>query len=540
MPAIIPVRLHPGRARVRKITVFLELYTVVITGPAFLALFGSEWLKRLFPGSWWFGPLTLFGVMATAAPILYLAFVRRLEGQLLKDQRRYHRTLITASSGMTRVKDIHRLCRLIVHMVNRTVRLTNSGLFLYESKEQRYILQHVRYSSLIPDGVCVESTDPLVELLQEDKDLVMIDELREEMEAKHDEERARKSAWVYSWMRKFEARLIVPSFSNDRLIAFLMLGAKRSGEPYTTDDIAVFSGLANQAALAIENALFFEELRDNEAYIIQSEKLASLGQLASGMAHEIHNPLTIISGEAQLYLERFKGQDHKVDEVLQSIIEECQRAADITQRILRFAKPAPADLAPLDLRSTVEETLTLAGYQVRLEKIERVVSLPTDPPKVRGNQNQLQEVILNLIINACQAMGDTGGRLEVRGSIVQGSVVQLEVIDNGPGIPAAKLSKVFDPFYTTKPTGTGLGLFVSQRIMKAHGGTLEVDSTEGNGACFTIRLPVWQQPQAQAEGVTVNQAALHEQPGHDAAAPIASPSAGLAPSVSASGARHLV
>ena len=490
IPALIQ-RLGLNRLRMSRIALLLALYTVVFAVPAIVVSLGSDWLKRNFESVWWMVPAALMGLLATFAPIVYLTFVRRLEGQLLTDQRRYHRTLIAASSGMTRIKDIKTLCRLIVYVVNRTVGLTDAALFLYEPKEQRYILQAVRNQSMLPSELVVEQADPLIGLLQEEKDLVVLDELQGEMDTKQADERTRRAAWAYSWMRKLEAKLIVPSFSGDRLLAFLVLGAKRSGERYTTDDIAIFSGLANQGALAIENAMFFEELRDNEAYIIQSEKLASLGQLASGMAHEIHNPLTIISGEAQLYLERFKGQDGKVDGVLKSIIEECQRAADITRRILRFAKPAPADLSPIDLKATVEESLTLAGYQVRMEKVERIVEMPPDLPKVRANQNQIQEVILNLILNAIQAMGEKGGRLSVRAESSNGACVQLQVADTGPGIPASKLTKVFDPFYTTKPTGTGLGLFVSQRIVKAHGGTIDVTSDEGNGACFTIRLPVW-------------------------------------------------
>jgi signal transduction histidine kinase len=289
-------------------------------------------------------------------------------------------------------------------------------------------------------------------------------------------------------MRKLEARLIVPSFSSDRLLGFLVLGGKQSGEPYSTDDVALFSALANQAGLAIENALFFEELRNNEAYMIQSEKLASLGQLASGMAHEIHNPLTIISGESQLFLERFKGQDEKVDKLLTSIVEECRRAADITRRILRFAKPAPTDFVPVNLKAVIGETLTLAGYQVRMDRFECAVTIADKLPEVRGNQNQLQEVLLNLVLNACQAMGEKGGKLMVTAT-TQDSQVVLTVEDNGPGIPAAILRKVFDPFYTTKATGTGLGLFVTQRIVKAHGGTIQLESTEGKGTCFTITLP---------------------------------------------------
>ena len=478
--------LRPG-----KVALCAGLYAAVIAVPSLMIVFGAAALAKRFHEHWWVVPAAVFILLAFVAPTIYVAIVQRLEGRLLRNQRRYHRTLIAASSGMTRIKEIQRLCRLIAHMVNRTVGLANTSLFLYEPTEHRYVLRAARYPALIPAELAVDQADPLVELLQAEKDLVVIEELQKEVEAGRDEERARKAAVIHAWMAKLEARLIVPSFSNERLLAFLVLGAKRSGEPYATDDVAIFSGLANQAALAIENAMFFEELRLNEAYMVQSEKLASLGQLASGMAHEIHNPLTIISGEAQLYLERFKTQDPKVDALLNSIIEECKRAADITRRILRFAKPAPAEAAPVDLKITVEESLTLAGYQVRLEGVERSVNVPDGLPKVRSNQNQLQEVLLNLILNACQAMGEKGGKIELSASLSSPYVV-LKVTDNGPGIPPHILRKVFDPFYTTKPTGTGLGLFVSQRIIKSHGGTIELESVEGSGTCFTICLAVWE------------------------------------------------
>jgi len=417
------------RPHIAKMAILVGLYGIVLSIPYLIATLLSAQLQQHLGAAWWLVPAALLGLLAIVAPMVYLAFVHRLESRLLQDQRRYHRTLIAASSGMTRIKDIQTLCRLIVHMVNRTVQLTHTGLFLYAPQEQRYVLKAVRHKSMMPSELFVETTDPLITVLQAEKNLVLVDELQAQMESKHADEQTRQMAWAYSWMRKLEVRLIVPSFSNDRLLAFLVLGAKRSGERYTTDDMAIFSGLANQGALALENAMFFEELKNNEAYMIQSEKLASLGQLASGMAHEIHNPLTIISGEAQLYLERFKGKDGEVDEVLKSIIEECQRAADITRRILRFAKPAPSDLVPLDVKTTIEETLTLAGYQVRFEKVERIIDVPANLPKIRGNQNQLQEVLLNLILNACQAMGEKGGKLEVHASSANGAFVQLQVKD---------------------------------------------------------------------------------------------------------------
>lgn len=485
--------LGAQRIRLRKVALFLWLYTVVLSVPYALAIYGAGWLAERFGRLWWVLPAASLFLLASLAPIVYFLFVRRMETRILEDQRRYHRTLIGASSGMLRVRSLKRLCRLIVSVVNRTVRLTHTGLFLLDPKEKQYILQAVRHQSMMPPSLIVNPDDSLIKVIERQQDLLLLDELKTDG---IDALSAREQKSAYEWMRRLEIRLIVPSFSRGRLLAFLALGRKRNSEPYTTDDIAIFAGLANQAALAIENALVFEELRQSEQNMMQSEKLASLGQLASGMAHEIHNPLTIISGEAQLYLARFEGKDPKTDKVLKSIVEECQRAADITRRILRFAKPAPvvtrlSELKPVDLRLALDDSLTLARYQVKLEKIKVIFEIPKDLPKVRGNENQLQEVILNLILNACQAMGEKGGSLTFTGGATNGRQVELSIVDTGPGVPASKLKKIFDPFFTTKQSGTGLGLFVCQRIIQSHGGLLEAASIEGHGTRFTIRLPAW-------------------------------------------------
>ena len=145
----------------------------------------------------------------------------------------------------------------------------------------------------------------------------------------------------------------------------------------------------------------------------------------------------------------------------------------------------------VSLNGMPEEVL-LAGYQVRLDRVQRELRVPDGLPKVRSNQNQLQEVVLNLILNACQAMGEKGGTLLFTAT-PNGSFVTLVVEDTGPGIAAANLRKIFSPFFTTKTTGTGLGLFVSQRIIRSHGGTIELSSEEGKGTRFTIRLPVWKE-----------------------------------------------
>jgi len=486
-------RMGSRRMLLRKAILFLWLYTVVLAVPYALTSFGAAWLGRHFGSLWWILPAAAFYILAFWALIVYFLSTRRMEERVLEDHRRYHRTLISASSGLLRVRNLKHLCKLIVYVVNRTVRLTHTGLFLFDPKEGHYFLRAVRHQSMMPASMIIKEDAPVIKALTKRKDL-LLDELQA---GGIDLLSAAENESAYAWMRQLEARLIIPSFSRGKLLAFLVLGRKRNTEPYTADDIDIFSGLANQAALAIENALVFEELRQSEQNMMQSEKLASLGQLASGMAHEIHNPLTIISGEAQLYLARFEGKDPNTDKVLKSIIEECQRAADITRRILRFAKPAPvvarlAELKPVDLRLAIDDSLTLARYQVKLDKIDIAFEIPGDLPKVRGSENQIQEVMLNLIMNACQAMGEKGGALTFTGRAANGRQVELSVSDTGPGVPASKLKKIFDPFFTTKQAGTGLGLFVSQRIVQSHGGVLEAASNEGKGTCFTMRLPAWE------------------------------------------------
>ena len=173
-----------NQLRVGKIALLSGLYAVVVVVPTLVVALGAEWLRRRFEVLWWIVPSALMALLATFAPLIYLTVLRRLEGRVLRDQRRYHRTLIAASSGMTRIKKVEQLCQLIVHVVNRTVQLTHTALFLYDPKEQRYTLRAVRHRSMMPTSLSVEVTDPLVDLLQRDKDLLLADELEVEFEAR--------------------------------------------------------------------------------------------------------------------------------------------------------------------------------------------------------------------------------------------------------------------------------------------------------------------------------------------------------------------
>ncbi|MBI2173977.1 MAG: GAF domain-containing protein [Candidatus Omnitrophica bacterium] len=488
--AIFRHRLMDIHVALTRTTVSMLVYAALLGIPLVWALSWQDILESLLGYRWWAWLWFVCALLAVSAYRLAPYLQQRVQGGLLQEQRRYHQILEHASQGMAQVRELGRLLRLIVHVLTKTVGLSHASIFLAESHGGNFVLRAVRYPSSAPAQECMTQQDPLVRMLQSEREPLVFEELGVRLHNFHREDPfGQRLEALRQQMQTLQAAVIVPSFSQERLIGFLVLGNKRSRKAFSSEDLSVFSTLSNQAALAIENARYLEEIAAHEGRMAQSEKLASLGQLASGVAHEIHNPLTIISGESQVYLERNRGKDLEVDKLLASIIEECNRTSDITRRILRFAKPGRNEFGSVDLRLTVEESLQLAGYQARLEHITRHVEIPANLPKVRGNQNQIQEVLLNLILNACQAMGEAGGTLDIS-ALAQDEMVELRVTDTGPGISSNNLAKIFDPFYTTKHTGTGLGLFVTQRIIAAHKGSLEVKSVEGQGATFIIRLPV--------------------------------------------------
>ena len=251
---------------------------------------------------------------------------------------------------------------------------------------------------------------------------------------------------------------------------------------------------AGSAVITVED---ITEQKALEAQLIQSEKMAAVGTLVSGVAHELNDPLTSIAGLAEFLLEQPAGavpdRDH-----LRVIAEEAQRAGSIVRNLLTFARKGPVDREPLLMTEVVERTLFLMAYELKLQGIAVQTALSRDLPAVLGDRHQLQQVVLNLLTNAAQALAKLPAGLPRRiaiGTGAEGDRVVVRVSDSGLGIPADVLPQIFSPFYTTKPLGegTGLGLFISYGLIEGHGGTLTVESRPGAGATFTVSLPRAQQ-----------------------------------------------
>jgi len=280
-----------------------------------------------------------------------------------------------------------------------------------------------------------------------------------------------------------------------RGLGALYVDNARSDEPFSQDVLRAAEALARHAALAIENAQLFEreqgtieELQRAQAQLLQSEKLATIGQMAAGIAHELNTPLTYIMGN----LELLGVQDITAAqrEMLTAITRGADRIRTLAQRLLAFSRPGHEEMVPLAPNDIIERSLELCQYQIASGHVKLVKKLAPDLPHVRGVSNQLEMALINLVINAVHSMAENGGTLTVS-SARRANEVAITVSDEGVGIPEAIRGRLFEPFVTTKPEGqgTGLGLSTVLMVLERHQGQIDFTTEEGRGTVFVVRLP---------------------------------------------------
>jgi len=232
--------------------------------------------------------------------------------------------------------------------------------------------------------------------------------------------------------------------------------------------------------------------REIQSKLLQTEKMAALGQLVSGIAHELNNPLTAIMGYAQLLLGHGLAKPQQAE--AGRVFQEAERARRIVKNLLYFARENKPERVRVDLNEIVERTLALRSYELRVENILVECSLEPELPETMGDPYQLQQVVLNLLVNAEQALLEDRGRghVWIRTQRSLANKIALEISDDGPGIAPSIALRIFDPFFTTKPAGigTGLGLSIAYGIVHQHGGDVSVESQRGSGAKFIVELPV--------------------------------------------------
>lgn len=229
------------------------------------------------------------------------------------------------------------------------------------------------------------------------------------------------------------------------------------------------------------------EVLRTQQQLLRSEKMAAIGQLAAGLAHEIYNPLNVISGFTEVLLKQ-DSRPEAEKKHLSEIYRETGRCQNLIAELLRFAKPKKEGRAPADIAVILAETASLVQAQAKTQGIAVSLEVQEGLPQVMADKDQLKQVFLNLLLNACQAMPG-GGELSAKAYVIGGAVA-VDIKDTGVGIKAEDIKNIFNPFFTTKAEGTGLGLALSFAVMEGHGGTINAKSEEGKGATFTLTLPL--------------------------------------------------
>lgn len=387
---------------------------------------------------------------------------------------RFRTKLSEFGRTLTELVDLGEVARTTVHFITQTFHVDPVAFFFLKDDGDEYrqifgdlLREEKKYSSQSSFAKKIESHGKPVDLQH----------LREEGGGVEEIDDLVERGWVVA----------APLLLKEKLVGFLLLGKKRSQKDYTQEEIELLEAFLNQSALAVSRALVYRDMSLKDKQIRQAEKMAAIGELAAGIAHEIRNPLGIITGSAETIQ---KHEQHKIrEEMTHYILEESKRINGLITNLLDFAKPKEPQLVHCDLRQVLEKTLLLLSPQAHTLGVEIKKKIPPRPVRVSIDPEQMRQAFTNLGINALEAMPH-GGALTVTLKENAGDRVLVQFSDTGKGVPKEMQLKVFDPFFTTKEGGTGLGLSIAHRIVAQHGGDILVEEGDVGGSCFTINLPV--------------------------------------------------
>ena len=402
------------------------------------------------------------------------------------------------NSGLMETLDIDEILRLVLEGVTKNIGFDRARLYLVN--EKRNLLE-----CKMAVGVDEERIKGVVLPLDPENSIVARSIIEKKPFVIPDVNKDPRVNPVLKKKFNLHSLVAIPLFAKEKPLGVITADHVEPGKNITNEILESMMTFAQQAGLAIHNAFMYQELktfsqqmeekiqkttadlRRAEAQLIRSEKLAALGQLAAGIAHEIRNPLTSINILIHSLRENLPSENiHRED--LKVIEEEIHRINDIVDQFLRFAKPASPLLEKTEVLPIFEETLQLLKPQIEAQQISVQKDFQSLPP-ITIDKEQIKQVILNLILNAIQAMPE-GGQLELKGQASEDHQwIQLSIQDSGTGILPEDMNKLFDPFFSTREGGIGLGLSIAHRIIDQHHGKIEVESKSKKGTLFTLWLP---------------------------------------------------
>ncbi len=474
----------------------LSVLVVVVTG-LYAALL--VWIPKDNPSLFMFN-----AAVASFAVVILLDPVRReidyrIEGWLFHDRPVLRHMLVRLRQRLLNVIDTDEMARLVIETLETSGRATQAALYLLNREGTALVLQ--RWITAEEDGPApmkrldLATRRPMLERMQT-QGTVLRDVVERERERAGPEERA-EAQDVLETLSSLEASLALPILGRPSglpdeepdLLGALFVDDQRLVEPFAREEVELFEGVVAQAATTVQNSAVYEARKERE-------RLAALGEMSAGLAHEIRNPLGAMKGAVQVLRPSAANpaMDEQTREFLDIILEEVDRLNRVVTQFLTYSRPFKGEMAPVNLSAIIAATLRLVPEASRSRVT--VEDPPDDLPGVRGDADALRQVLLNLVLNALDAIADTDeGTISIslgvrRRGLLRADAVALDVCDNGPGLSAQTMTNLFVPFHTTKSGGTGLGLPISQRIVQNHHGAIEVGRSGDEGARFTVLLPI--------------------------------------------------
>ena len=365
----------------------------------------------------------------------------------------------------------------LIELTRQVIPVIDSNIFLFDSAENRLLPLSRNGSLRLQQEAQQQLESGIVDWVFSEKKTVIVPDLEHLV--------------ADGTARNF---VMVPLMLRNKALGIYFIHTVKNQQEFSNQDIQLLTVLANQAAAGVENWRTYEqllnankELKSSEAQMIQVAKLAAIGELAASIVHEIKNPVQVLVLQLDMMQRGFQ-----VPNGIQSIRDQVLRLSEITKRLMNFARNVSEEFLTeaVNVNKPISDVVAMVQYEFRNEKIEIKTELGPDLPLIQGNGNYLQQVFLNLMINARDAM-PSGGTITIT-SAVEGMHVVVGFADTGCGIPKELQEKIFEPFFTTKSAGkgTGLGLPICRKIIQQHQGKMRVQSAESQGIKFIITLPI--------------------------------------------------
>jgi signal transduction histidine kinase len=486
--SIVKYRLMDINIVLQKGTTYLLLTLLLFIPSVGLILYGQQ----LF-----FGQVSpLFSILVFSVLVLMGLLFNEIKGRtervvkhlFFKDRYDYRETLGKLSRVMVSILDLQSLSKNIIETITQTMRVEKASLMVLDEEKAGYQLLESKNMLMALSPPLLSKTDPLPLYLQTLREGA----IREELVKGADIPELRG---VVQTMSLLEAEVSIPLISKDQLIGMINLSHKFNKDVYSQEDLEFLGTLANQATIAIENARLYEDLKKSKSYMRRADRLASLGTLTAGLAHEIRNPLVAIKTLTQLLPERLDDEEFR-GHFLHIASGEVDRISSLVNELLEFARPSDPKFEMTDINGIVDGMLLLVSTETKKKQITVIKDYAPDLPSTTVDREQIKQVFLNILLNGIEATPPNGTiTVRTRSFLKPGGDVhlQIEFTDTGCGIPPDYVEDIFTPFFTTKTKGSGLGLSISNQIIQDHQGYIDVKSRLNQGSSFFVNLPLSQE-----------------------------------------------